>query len=57
MSSLAVVYCKHFGAHSVPALQREAAWAKERPMGDIWQSVPQNRRVHLHILDQTSSRE
>ena len=36
---------------SMPALQREAAWADERLVGDLWQSVPQNGRVHLHIRD------
>ena len=25
------------------ALQREAAWAEERLLGDLWQSVPQKR--------------
>ena len=34
------------------ALQREAAWAKERLLGDLRQSVPQNGRVHLHIIDE-----
>ena len=33
------------------ALQREAAWAKERLLGDLRQSVPQNGRVHLHSID------
>ena len=35
----------------MPALQREAAWAEERLSGDLWQSVPQNGRAHLHIID------
>ena len=35
----------------MPALQREAAWAEERRLGDLRQSVPQNGRVHLHIID------
>ena len=34
----------------MPALQREAAWAKEVLLGDLWQSVPQTGRVHLHII-------
>ena len=34
---------------SMPALQREAAWAEERLLGDLWQSVPQNGHVHLHM--------
>ena len=38
-------------ALSMPALQREAAWAEERLLGDLRQSVPQNGRVHLHIID------
>ena len=38
-------------ALSMRALQREAAWAEERFLGDLRQSVPQNGRVHLHILD------
>ena len=33
------------------ALQREAFWAKERLLGDLWQSVPPNGRVHLHGVD------
>ena len=33
------------------ALQREAFWAKERLLGDLRQSVPQNGRVHLHCVD------
>ena len=33
------------------ALQREAAWAEERFFGDLRQSVPQNGRVHLHIIE------
>ena len=41
--------CKHFRALSMPALQREAAWAEEKLSGDLLQSVPQNGRVHLHI--------
>ena len=32
-------------------LQREAAWAEGRLFGDLQQSVPQNGRVHLHIID------
>ena len=35
----------------MPALQREAAWAEERLFGDLRQSVPQNGRVHLHIIE------
>ena len=35
----------------MPALQREAAWSKERLLGGLQQSVPQNGRVHLHIID------
>ena len=31
----------------MPALQREAAWAKEKLLGDLRRSVPQNGRVHL----------
>ena len=34
--------CKHFRALSMPALQREAASAKERFLGHLCQSVPQN---------------
>ena len=37
----------------MPALQREAEWAEERLSGDLRQSVPQNGRVHLHIIDFT----
>ena len=33
------------------ALQRGAAWAEERLLGALWQSVPQNGRVHLHMFD------
>ena len=32
----------------MPALEREAAWAEERLLGDLRQSVPQNGHVHLH---------
>ena len=35
----------------MPALQREAEWAEERLWGDLRQSVPQNGRVHLHIVE------
>ena len=28
-----------------------AAWAKERLVGALRQSVPQNGRVHLHIIE------
>ena len=31
---------------SIPALQR----VEERPLGGLWQPVPQNGRIHLHIL-------
>ena len=33
------------------ALQREAAWAEERLLSHLRLSVPQNGRVHLHILE------
>ena len=35
----------------MPALQRGAAWAEERLLGALRRSVPQNGRVHLHIID------
>ena len=35
----------------MPARQRGAAWAEERLLGPLRQSVPQNGRVHLHIID------
>ena len=35
----------------MPALRREAAWAEERLLGDLRQSVPQNGRVHLLGLE------
>ena len=35
----------------MPALQRGAAWAEERLLGALRQSVPQNGRIHLHIID------
>ena len=38
-------------SHNMLVLQREAAWAEERFLGDLRQSVPQNGRVHLHILE------
>ena len=31
--------------------RREAAWAEERFLGDLQQSVPQKSRVHLRIID------
>ena len=34
---------------SMPALQREAAWAMKRLLRDLQQSVPQSGHVHLHI--------
>ena len=34
----------------MPALQRGAAWAEKRLLGDLWKSVPQNGRVHLLTL-------
>ena len=34
-------------ALSMPALQKGAFWAKERLLGELRQSVPQNGRVHL----------
>ena len=34
----------------MPALQRGAAWAEERFLGALRQSVPQNGRVHLHTI-------
>ena len=37
-----------FELFSMPALQREAAWAEERLLGDLWQSVHQNGRIHLN---------
>ena len=37
-------------------LQRGAGWAEERLLGDLRQSVPQNGRVHLHIIDKSDSR-
>ena len=33
------------------AQQGAAAWAEERLLGALWQSVPQNGRVHLHIIE------
>ena len=33
------------------ALQGEAAWAEERLLGHLRQSVPRNGRVHLHVID------
>ena len=35
----------------MPALQRGAAWAEARLLGALRQSVPQNGRIHLHIID------
>ena len=35
----------------MPALQREAEWAEEGLSGDLRQSVPQNGRIHLHIIE------
>ena len=35
----------------MPALQGRAAWAEERLLGALRQSVPQNGHVHLHIID------
>ena len=38
-------------ALSIPVLQRGAAWAEERLLGALRQPVPQNGRVHLHIIE------
>ena len=35
----------------MPALQRAVAWAEERLLGALRQYVPQNGRVHLHIIE------
>ena len=35
----------------MPALQRGVAWAEERLLGALRQSVHKNGRVHLHIID------
>ena len=35
----------------MPARQRGAAWSEKRLLGALRQSVPQNGRVHLHIID------
>ena len=32
------------------ALQMGAAWVEDRLLGALWQSVPQNGRVHLHTI-------
>ena len=37
----------------MPALQRGAAWADERLLDALRQSVPQNGLVHLHIIEKT----
>ena len=34
------------------ALQRGAVWAEERLLGALRQPVPQNGRVHLHIIEE-----
>ena len=39
----------------MPALQGGAAWAEERLLGALRQSVLQNGRVHLHIIAQDTS--
>ena len=39
----------------MPALQRDAAWAEERLLGDLWQSVTQNGRVHSRSRKNQSS--
>ena len=41
----------------MPALQIEAAWTDERLLGDFRQCVPQNGRVHLHIVEFAQVRE
>ena len=38
----------------MPALQSGAAWAEERLLGALQQSVPQNGRVHLLGIDSPS---
>ena len=41
----------------MPAVQRGAAWAQERLLGAVQQSVPQNGRVHLHIIEMCHLKE
>ena len=41
----------------MPALQREAACAEERHLGDLWQSVPRNGRVHQEWPRQTKPKK
>ena len=43
-------------SHKLLTLQAlsSSAWAEERLLGDLWQSVPQNGRVHLHIIEKLS---
>ena len=36
----------------MPALQRGAPWAEQRLLAALRQSVPQNGRVHLHIIEE-----
>ena len=40
----------------MPALQREAAWAQDKLLGDLRQAVPQDGRIRLHIIDAESSK-
>ena len=47
--------CKHFRALSMLALQKGAAWDEKRLLGALQQSVPQNGRVHLHIIEKCRS--
>ena len=49
--TLAFYKSQRFSATKMPALQRDAAWAKERLSGDLRQSVPQNGGIHLHIVE------
>ena len=35
----------------MPTLKKGAAWAEERLLGALRQSVPQNGRVHLHSIE------
>ena len=35
----------------MPGTAKRAAWAEARLLGALRQSVPQNGRVHLHIIE------
>ena len=54
-SSSQNAHCKQFQVLSMLALQRQAAWAEERLLGDLRQSVPKRPRPLTHNCKEDSN--